>query len=304
MLYSEWLKIWLEEKKNYIKESTYANYSTIIHSYILPTLGDKILIDITELLVQRMILVFMQNKRLSCSTAKNVVMIIKSSLRAAQKANLVVPVVIDIRYPKAQAHNVPRILSKEEQSRLVQSSYLNLNAKSLGLLLALSTGIRIGELCGLKWDDISLTDQTITIRRTLQRIYDPGAKTKTKVVIGEPKTLSSRRIVPISTTILPLLHRLCKEDGNSYVLSGSHHYIEPRTYREYFSSILKRSGIQHINFHALRHTFATRLIENGADYKTVSSILGHSSINMTLNLYVHPQLSQQRSVVEMFSLVG
>lgn len=304
MLYSDWLQIWLKDKRNYIKESTYANYSTITHSYITPAFIDYQLTDITEQLVQQKALDWIQKGGLSCSTVKNIVMIIKSSLRAAQKADLATPKIIDILYPKTYKDTTPKVLTKNDQAKLVQSAYLNLNTKSAGILLALSTGMRIGELCGLQWGDIDFANQTISVQRTIQRIYDPGAKTKTRIIIGEPKTMSSRRTVPLSTTILPILHRLKSHQNSDYLLTGASTFIEPRTYREYFSTLLKKSDVEHINFHSLRHTFATRLIENGADYKTVSTILGHSSINMTLNLYVHPQLSHQRNAVEMFSLLG
>ena len=303
MLYSDWLQIWLKDKQNYIKESTYANYSTVIHSYIIPTFTSQQLSDITEQLVQQETLNWIRKDGLSCSTVKNIVMIIKSSLRAAQKTNLTTPQIIDILYPKAYSSDTPKILTKLDQAKLVQSAYLDLSSRSAGVLLALSTGIRIGELCGLKWSDVNFTNQTISVQRTIQRIYDPGADIKTRIVIGEPKTISSKRTVPISTTMLPILYRLKSSQNSDYVLTGTSMFVEPRTYREYFNSLLKKSDIEHINFHALRHTFATRLIENGADYKTVSTILGHSSINMTLNLYVHPQLSQQRSAIELFSLL-
>ena len=304
MLYSDWLQIWLKNKQDYIKESTYANYSTIVHSYISPTFADRNLADITEKLVQQTILHWIQKDGLSCSTVKNIVMIIKSSLRAAQKANLITLQIIDVLYPKVYKETAPKVLTKVDQAKLVQNAYLNLNAKSAGILLALSTGMRIGEICGLKWSDIDFASQTISVQRTIQRIYDPHAKTRTRIVIGEPKTMSSRRTVPLSTTILPILYRLKSHQNSDYLLTGADTFIEPRTYREYFNTLLKKSDVAHINFHSLRHTFATRLIENGADYKTVSTILGHSSINMTLNLYVHPQLSHQRSAVEMFSLLG
>lgn len=304
MLYTKWLQIWLKDKQNYIKESTYANYSTVIHSYIAPTFAGRQLSDITEELVQQSTLEWIQKDGLSCSTVKNIVIIIKSSLRAAQKASLVAPQIIDILYPKTYKDTTLKVLTKIDQAKLVQNAYLNLNTKSAGILLALSTGMRIGELCGLKWGDIDFANQTISIQRTIQRVYDPSAKAKTRIIIGEPKTMSSRRTVPLSTTILPILHRLKSHENSNYLLTGASTFIEPRTYREYFNTLLKKSDVEHINFHALRHTFATRLIENGADYKTVSTILGHSSINMTLNLYVHPQLSHQRSAVELFSLIG
>ncbi len=303
MLYAEWLYIWLKDKKNYIKESTHANYSTIIHSYIAPTFENKQLVEITEQLIQRTTLDWIRSGGLSCSTVKNIVMIIKSSLRSAQKADLIAPQMIDILYPKNYKNVIPRILTKTDQAKLVQNAYLDLSPRSAGILLALSTGMRIGELCGLKWSDVNFANQTVSVQRTIQRIYDPRAKIRTRIVIGEPKTMSSRRTVPLSTTILPILHRLKSYQDNDYLLTGTSMFVEPRTYREFFNTLLRKSNVEHISFHSLRHTFATRLIENGADYKTVSTILGHSSINMTLNLYVHPQLSHQRNAIEMFSLL-
>jgi len=302
MIYSEWLHEWLKDRKNYIKESTYANYGTLIHLYIVPAMGGLQVSDIDEQLVQQKVLHWVHANGLSCSTVRNVVMVIKSSLRAAQKNKLAPMQIIDVSYPKTYKETSRKVLSKSDQSKLVQYAYLNLTSKSAGILLALSTGMRIGELCGLRWSDIDFSNQTISVQRTVQRICSPDGKSRTKIIISEPKTISSRRTVPLSTSILPVLHKL-NMSNDGYILTNHDRPIEPRMYREYFNSLLRKTGVNHVNFHSLRHTFATRLIENGADYKTVSTILGHSSINMTLNLYVHPQLSHQRNAIELFSLL-
>ena len=177
---------------------------------------------------------------------------------------------------------------------------MHLDCETLGYAISLCTGMRIGELCALKWEDIDLANRLIYINKTLQRIYlkTEVGKGVTKIVITTPKSEKSVRNVPISNALLELLEQMGKQRGK-YVLTGTTSYIEPRVYREHYQKFVEQHGIQPIKFHALRHTFATRCIENGADYKIVSELLGHSSVNLTLNLYVHPNLEDKRRCVEL-----
>ncbi len=165
-------------------------------------------------------------------------------------------------------------------------------------------GIRLGEICALKWEDINFQTQTLKINKTIQRIknLDENAVTKTKIIIDAPKSQKSIRDIPIPSFMLDLLEKN-KADKNSYLLTGTPKYIEPRVYQDMFKKYLKESGINDIKFHALRHTFATRAIEKDFDIKSLSEILGHSSVKFTLERYVHPSDEYKRQNMEKLSVL-
>lgn len=176
----------------------------------------------------------------------------------------------------------------------------NLDQTALGILISMFTGIRIGELCALTWKDISLENNTIRIQRTMQRIQTPDDAAKTKVFILEPKSSSSVREIPIAKVLREYLEQQQKKEG--YVLSGKvYKYVEPRTVQNRFKGIMKNCNIDNASFHTLRHTFATRCIEIGFDIKSVSEILGHANVNITLNRYVHPSMDSKQKNMDMLS---
>ena len=307
--YGAWLKEWLPVKSDYIKEATLANYQQNIETHILPAFGDCPLSELTEEKLQQTALYWLEEGRcdgqggLSEQTVKSLVMLIKLSLKGAVKAGYIPPQNFEILFPPQKHPKKLQIFSKEEQALLTQHIYLNLTCKNLGILFCLHTGLRIGELCALQWKHIDMENRTVTVSRTLQRVFtrDESGNTATKVIITTPKTRNSVRTVPISSLLYPILKRMKPENPEVYLLTGKLTFTEPRTYRDYYNRLLRKLNIPHIHFHGLRHTFATRLIENGADYKTVSELLGHASVNITLNLYVHPQMEQKRKAVELMN---
>ncbi len=309
ILYKEWLTEWLQNRRGYVKEATLANYETAVATHISPTLGELKLAEVTEQCLQRTAVDWLHRGRrdgrggLSECTVRNLIMIVKLTLKSAAKAGYIPFRQYDILYPRTEQEKKCKVFSREEQLMLTQHIYLNLSYKNAGILFCLHTGLRIGELCGLRWGDIDMEHRTVSVSRTVQRIFVRNAQGQgeTKVIITEPKTRNSKRTVPLSSTIYPILKKIHPKNPSAYVLTGTEHYTEPRTYREYYDRLLVQLGIGHINFHGLRHTFATRLIESGADYKTVSELLGHASVNTTLNLYVHPQMEQKRRAVELLN---
>lgn len=170
---------------------------------------------------------------------------------------------------------------------------------SLGIYISLTAGLRIGEVCGLKWEDIDCDRGVLSVRRTVERIYVlNGEKNFTKIVLSEPKTTNARRDVPICKELMSMMKPLKKVvNENFYVLTNAAKPTEPRTYRNFFYRLMEELGMPHIRYHDLRHTFATRCIESKCDYKTVSVLLGHADIATTLNMYVHPDETQKRNVV-------
>lgn len=310
MNYAEWLRIWMERKEVFIKEATAACYLESVETHIIPLLGDLELADVTEEKVQDAALLWLESGRcdgsggLSERTVRGIIMVIKLSLKAAAKEGRIPDRRYDILFPPQKAVQRLKVLSKTEQALLTQHIYLNLTPKNLGLLFCLHTGLRIGELCALQWGDIDFETRTVAVSRTVQRIYqrDVNGTGKTKIITTTPKSMHSARILPISTLLFPLLRKMNPDNPSAFLLTGKNTGTEPRTYREYYNRLRDKLGLsQDVTFHGLRHTFATRLIENGADCKTVSELLGHASVNITLNLYVHPQMEQKRKVIELLN---
>lgn len=185
-----------------------------------------------------------------------------------------------------------RVLSVKEQDALVRVLLDEMDLFKFGVLLSLYTGIRIGELCALQWEDIDIPSSILKVRKTMQRIQETarGASRKTKVIITEPKSKCSLREIPLPSFLVAFAIRF-KSQAETYVLSaGKNKYIEPRTMQNHFKKYIRLAGIDSANYHALRHTFATRCVELGFEIKTLSEILGHANVNITLNRYVHSSL--------------
>ena len=194
-------------------------------------------------------------------------------------------------------------MTKYEQNKLTNYVLNNLTSRNIGILLSLYSGIRIGELCALQWKDIDFKNNKLIISKTVQRIYIKDKdKNISKVIITSPKTKNANREIPINKDFIEILKKI-KSDNDYYILSNNEKYIEPRTYRKYFNKALKENKIKHFNFHSLRHTFATNCITLGCDYKTVSELLGHANVNITLNLYVHPRYSQKKKCIDLVSKI-
>ena len=184
--------------------------------------------------------------------------------------------------------------TREEQKKIVEYIREHPGIREFGILLCLSTGMRIGELCALQWQDMDLEKGELRVCKTLERIYDVASQ-KTTLVINPPKTISSRRTIPIPRELLKILKRtnsLIRPDY--YVLSGSSKPIEPRVYRNFFNQLTDAAGVRRLKFHGLRHSFATLMVASKADIKTVSSILGHSGVGITMDIYVHPTIENKR----------
>jgi len=305
ILYGDWIWNWLDNKKDYIKESTYANYTNIISNHIIYDLGKYYLSNLNNNILQTYLLNKFKEGRLdgkgglSGKTVRDIVAVIKSSLKTANKEGLIHNVCLDFIYPKNDSQEKIYVLSLDEQQKLINYVIQNNSIKNMGILLTLYSGIRIGELCALQWKDIDFKNNILHINKTLQRIYikDNNQK-KSKIIITTPKTRNSKRDIPINMQFSKELKKY-KTHNEDFLLSCDSKWIEPRTYRRYFANILKDANINKVNFHSLRHTFATNCIKLGIDYKTVSELLGHATVNITLNLYVHPQMYQKKKCIDL-----
>lgn len=298
MSISKCMDIWLKNEHNYIKESTYFLYLTIIENHLktyfkkrkVSTISNK---DFQSFVLDKLSCGRLDGKGgLSKKTVKDMTVVLKSVLTFAMKHKIIDRMEFEFKIPKKEKTKEVEVFNFEERRKICKYVKNNLCNQTLGILICICTGLRIGEICALKWEDVDLKTEVININHTIQRIYISTAK-KSKVIISSPKTESSRRKIPIASELVPLLQQF-KSNSDFYVISGEKKYIEPRTYRKFFKKMLNILKISKLKFHSLRHTFATQAIENGIDYKTVSEILGHASIGITLNLYVHPDLKHKK----------
>lgn len=296
-------KAWLMYVSPTIKESTLTRYNRQLEKYILPVIG-SIVISKTEVqtircFIQKLLTNGgMKGNPLSSKSVSDILCVVKSIYKFGSLCGYNCPDLKELKYPQKNTVKIKTISSnllKHMETILLHSD----DSTSLGILICLFTGIRIGELCGLKWGDIDFFNSCIKISRTVERIsnLDPHAKTKTKIIISEPKTNTSVRVIPIPQFLKEYLFKL-KQANEIYIVSGNEKCTEPHCFYIRYKRYLKRNGIEDNTFHALRHTFATRCIECGFDIKSLSEILGHANVTTTMMFYVHPSMEQKRLQME------
>jgi len=300
--------LWLDDKKIQIKESSYARYYQVIHGHILPYFKGAEASRISNSMVNQFVKDKLSHGRidgtggLSNKSVSDILTILLQIIQCGEKKQYILKFDYDINRPKRE-YTEPAILSQSEQDKLLQYAKANLDHKKLGVLLALYTGVRLGELCALTWNDIDFTTGTLHITKTLQRIKDtdPNSSKKTKMVITPPKSQKSIREIPLPAFLLCTLEKF-RRQCEIYILSGTSKYIDPRAYQDKFKQYLKGAGVEAVSFHALRHTFATRAIENNFDYKSLSELLGHSTVRFTMERYVHSSREIKRANMEKFAV--
>lgn len=289
-------KIWCDAKRPIVKHSTMCAYLLTLQTHLLPWFGT--METIAECDVQQFVIDKCASG-LARKTVRDMVAVLKSIVKYGNKHGIFHFEEWEIEYPTDTENKLLPTLSLNHQRILMNHLIEQPTQQNIGVLLALCTGMRIGEVCALQWEDVDFTQRIITVRHTVGRIYNCELKT-TERIHTSPKTNSCREI-PISKQLFQSLKTVRKQSQSPYVVGTSTQSKEPRSYRDYFSRLLKRLNIPHLVFHGLRHTFATRCIESQCDYKTVSVILGHSNVATTLNLYVHPNLSQKKKCIDRMS---
>lgn len=291
-LFSDWSEKWLEHKNLSVKQSTYVRYKNSLDSHINPKLGNyKIHLIDTERLQQFFIEEsdsgrLDQSGGLSPKTLSEMLMIIKGILNFAKSHGESIQCDYKQIVIKKSYHEM-RILSIDEERRLNSVLLFNQNIYKLGILLCLYTGIRVGELCALKWEDISFEEKTLKIDKTMQRLQCDDSEKKTEIVISEPKSSCSIRLIPLPDFLISELVKFRANDNNYILSMDNKKFIEPRTMQNHFYKYISEARIEKANFHCLRHTFATRCVEKNFEIKSLSVILGHSSVKITLDKYVH-----------------
>lgn len=288
---------WLDEVSHSLKESSLHKYEDILHSYILPAFGTDELSEITN---DRLITFAnyhlseggVRGQGLAPSTVSEILSVMNCIRTFALRHNYAVVFTAKCVSVRRDRREI-RVLSVSEEERLIHYLHEHMDLTALGVLFSLATGIRIGELCALNWNDISLSEQQVLIHKTMQRIRCREGDKKTKVQISRPKSDCSVRMIPLPGNLPELLRRYYTKD-TFFLTCDSERFVEPRTMENRFRRILDASGICYMKFHSLRHTFATRCIEAGFDIKCLSEILGHANVDITLNRYVHPSMELKR----------
>lgn len=300
---------WMEAQKPLLKETSIAKYEGILARYLVPEFGEIKVAEITRDKVSQFLqrLLVPQGEKedgLAPKTVTGIFSVLKTILDYAKRCGNV-PVTDLGDLPVKQVRNPLRVLSVNEQHLLENYLTADMDYSRFGIMLCLYTGIRLGELCALKWEDISFTDRTLHVHRTMERVPAKGERSKTKIIVTTPKSSCSVRYIPIPDKVFHLAQEM-KGPQDAFLLTGSaNKFIEPRTMENHFLAAVKKSGIDRANFHALRHTFATRCVELGFDAKSLSEILGHASVRITMDRYVHPTMeAKQRNMDRLSELMS
>ncbi|NDW18270.1 site-specific integrase [Dysgonomonas sp. 216] len=294
---SKVIDLWKNDKKQYVKKSSYSAYMLLIENHLLPSFGSRFSVqesDVQEFVFKKL------EEGLSQKTIKDILIVLKMILKFGVKNKLLEYQQFDIQFPTEREKSEIEVLSKNNQKKIMNYVQEHFTFKNLGIYICLSAGIRIGEICALTWDDIDTETGIINIRKTIQRIYViEDNDRRTELILDSPKTKNSIRDIPMSRDLLKMLKPIKKVVNSSfYLLTNDFKPTEPRTYRNYYKKLMKELDMPELKFHGLRHSFATRCIESKCDYKTVSVILGHSNISTTLNLYVHPNMEQKKKCID------
>lgn len=303
MTFSELFTEWLLNRKNTVKRSTYVSYKNLYEGYLRKSFGSVKIDSMNAFILNRYADELLScggksGQGLSAATVQAILIMLRSVLEYGETEYRFVNPAKNISLPKTASKEI-EVFNNIEMLKIRNGVNLSDSAE-LGILLALYTGMRIGEICALTWGDFDLLNQIIHIKKTLYRIKNPDSGSpKTIVVIDSPKSKNSVRDIPIPTFMLSAIAKIKRtQNDENYFLTGSKNYTEPRTYSIKYKSFLKRLEIPYRNFHNLRHTFATECVKQGVDVKTLSELLGHSSVKITLERYVHSDMELKRKQLE------
>lgn len=304
-LFAAVFDLWLSETQTTVKKSTYLNYYSIIRLYLIPMFGN---LNIKNLTVQKINGILCEwlktaDKKLSSKYVHDILSVLKATLAftiGKYGCHINLNEILSVQIERKDI----TVLSNYEQQRLIKYLLSNPDYGKIGVILCLYTGMRIGEICALKWSDIHICEGYIDISKSMYRIKNVDKVSvnniipQTIVVTEKPKTAASARKIPICDFIGKVLSETGTHDPDNYFLTDSGKYFEPRTYQNRFKQYLNGAEIQAVNFHVLRHTFATNCINAGCDVKSLSEILGHSSVKITLDKYVHPSMDTKKNQLD------
>lgn len=300
----EWLNLCLEVyMKNSLKQSTYLSYESYIRVHLKPALGNVQLRDLSPRLLQEYYNYKAETEGLSPKTIININLFLHKALSyAVTEGYIVSNPAASINLPRGNKPQI-EILTRDEQAKLIRASYQH--RYGVFIRLVLFTGLRLGELLGLRWEDLDMQSNLLHIRRTLNRLNKvkkptiPG-ESRTEIVIQPPKSQNSIRSIPLLPAVMQDLLNWRNVQRSDQAIAGEQYqdsgmivtnpfggFIEPRTFKDHYNQILTLAGLRHFTFHALRHTFASRAMEQGMEAKTLSVLLGHASVSFTMDTYAH-----------------
>lgn len=296
---------WLQMGKLRLKESTYVKYQGILENHVKPKLGGCLPQGITTMTANAFTQELLEQDGLSAKTVRDILTVTRSVLSYAQEQAGGIFPKVTFTYPR-EIKKEMRVLSRQEQERFIHYLLSDMDECKFGVLLALLTGMRIGEVCALRWEDVSMEERSIHVHATLQRLQsiDPEDKAKTRIIISEPKSACSVRMIPMSASAYDLCRQMQQNDPEAYLLTGTREFAEPRVVQYRLDKYTSECGLEGVHFHTLRHTFATRCVEVGFEIKSLSEILGHSTTTITLDRYVHSSMALKRDNMEKLTAVG
>lgn len=287
---------WLNVVQSRIKPSTLANYRMKLEKHIIPAFPGKLCHKLTRQDVYAFIGRKLESG-LSARYVADIIVLLKSVFKYARREHNIAYIFDDIIMPKCVPPQV-RLLDADQQKSLMAYISKDLDLTRLGVMLSLTLGLRLGEVCGLQWKDIDLQKRVLSVNKTVQRVAVSGENAKTKLVIMPPKSESSVREIPLPKQLVSVLKSFASAP-ETFVLSANEKPLEPRTLQYRFAAILDNANLPSVTFHSLRHAFATNAISLGFDVKTLSEILGHSKVEITLNRYVHSSMDRKRACMEL-----
>jgi integrase len=295
---------WLEDAAPRVKPSTFESYYRCMSKYVIPFYESNLYNHITEDSVIRFTKLIREETDLADSSKKKNLTIFKIALKEILKNSPQCFSIIELIKPPKPADKEVEVFSMKDQ-RLIEHTALNYGDKrAIGIILCFYTGIRLGELCALKWKDIDMETGTLTIKRTVSRVrnFEEEEEEKTVLFVGSPKSRKSLRKIPLPGFLLNMLKEGSTQSAEDYyILSRSQKPYDPRRFQKLYKRILKKAAVTDRKFHAIRHTFATRALELGVDIKTISELLGHSSVSITLNVYAHSLMEQKKAAIDKFN---
>ncbi len=284
---------WLNANKTRLKISTINKYESIFNKYIKIQLGHMDPAKFSNRTIEGFTNFLLETHHLSAKTVKDILIILQAVIKYTSKQLPGCMASIDFIFPKEEKKEI-RILTSDEQNRLVSFCIKDTNRYKFAILFALMTGMRIGEICALKWSDIYIESRIIKVSTTVQRLKSNKGTSKTELVIGSPKSDHSFRLIPMNDTLVNLCLKMMPLNKNTYILSGTDQLIEPRTLQYKLKRYSEECKIENLHFHSLRHTFATRCVEAGFEIKSLSEILGHANTSITLSRYVHSSIELKK----------
>lgn len=310
IVFKDVLDAWQNANRIRLKEASVSRYQNLIDTHILPKLGGVKMRQFDASLINCFLTSKLEEGRLdgkgglSASYIRSMILVITSAINYGASEKLCEPLQSPIVKPPLLKKEL-NIICETKQSMLEQELLDHMNEDKLLVYITLYTGLRIGEACALRWEDISLESRLIFVRHTVSRIwYSENGKKHSKLMAGTPKTEASLRTIPICSKLYDVIHSFPHRKSCGYILMNRNNlsFVSPRTFEYRFKQMLMRCSLDPVNYHALRHTFATRCIERGVDIKSLSEILGHADTSITLNFYVHSSIELKRIQIEKLNL--